>query len=218
MTHPVDRVWLCAIDLDRWSDVAAYVPPSHHPSPRLGETARIAAVSSNALVSVVTHELAAPAIDTGLTLDGRYEQGAPLPLDKVQHSVSHDDHAIAVATSLAPIGIDIESAEALGVRAARERARSLAALKAHGGAMITAGAQPTIVDTGWCEIRGQKLLIRDVEWHPDFAIALAASGDREPLVFSTTTSIILERWRAAIEGLPEPAEPDERGVHRTNLG
>ncbi|MGH3423987.1 MAG: hypothetical protein ACRDO8_04620 [Nocardioidaceae bacterium] len=221
MTRPADRVWLCAIDLNRWSEVAQIIPSGYHPSARLGQTARIAAATSNALVSIAAHELAAPEIDrsSGLALGGSLQPNASRPLEQVHHSVSHNDLAIAVVTSLDPIGVAITSAEELGTQAAQDLARDRAARKVLGGTTgSTVDEDLLIAGPGWCEIDDNRIWIDDIAWHEDFAISVAATGERELQVISTTASTILDHWRDAVEGRQKPSAPGAHGSHRTSLG
>lgn len=219
MTPTVDRVWLCAIDIDRWSDVTRLVPRGHHTSGRLGRAERIAAVTSNALVNVAVHELAAPEIDSDLAIGGGpVDASGGVALDQVHYSVSHSDQAIAVAASLDPIGVEIESTEEMGASTALGLARTRAVRKANGRAASGPRQPHNVVDIGCFDGDGHDLWVSEVEWHTDFAIAVAAAHDRAPQVISTTASLVLDRWRETVEGLAKPLDLHEHRVQRRELG
>ncbi|MFY0406730.1 hypothetical protein [Solicola sp. PLA-1-18] len=222
-----DRVWLCALDLDEWEQVAPLLHPAAYPSPRLPEDARIASAATDALIRVAIHEIAGPDVDPSALLNPEaLRKDTSLPFDAVHYSVSHAPHALTVAVSLSPVGVDIEPVadtvdwrplshglvagalrapdlRAQSARTAYERARLRAATKASGEAMpVNQGDLPPL-QPGWCHLGGSDIHVHDVSWRRDHAVAVASHVLSAPVVLETTASQVLERWRETTQGVGE---------------
>ncbi|MDO9377326.1 MAG: hypothetical protein Q7T56_00650 [Nocardioidaceae bacterium] len=231
-----DRVWLCAIDLDEWEHVAPLLHPGDYPSPRLPEDARIASAATDALIRVAIHEIAGPDVDPSALLNPEgMRRDTSLPFDAVQYSVSHAPHALAVAVSLSPVGIEIEPVpdtvdwrtlahglvsgalhppdlRSQSARTAYERARLRAATKASGEAMpVNQGDFPPL-GTGWAHVGGADVYVHDISWRRDHAVAVAAHVQTSPVVLETTASQVLERWRETTQGVDRAQRRRDTGT------
>lgn len=207
MATLLNRVWLCELDLDDWESVSTLVHPANYPSPRLPEDARIATAVSAALVRVAIHEIAGPTFETPAQSGSAHHEvqsgyahreakDTSLPLEQIQHSISHAPGTITVAVGTGTLGVDVEAAhdaESWG------RARGKAAIKASGAALLGSERQLVLDLPGGCQVGGNALWVADVPDCGDYAVAVASSITFAPIVVHTSARQILERCRETFD-------------------
>lgn len=217
MATLLNRVWLCFLDLEDWETVASIVHPANYPSPRLPEDARIASAVSAALVRVAIHEIAGPTFEARAEVGyaHRHVKDTSLPLDQIQHSISHAPGTIAVAVGTGTLGI---VAEPSNDPEAWRHARGKAAIKASGAALLGSELHLVLDQPGKCQVGGNVLWVADVPDSGDHAVAVASSVTSEPIVVHTSARQILERYRETFDRATG-AESTERAAraHRSHL-